>query len=708
MKRFYFVAVFLFSALFASSQSNWKIINDTRDIFKIIPDGQKIWMASDGGLMCINKSTSDTTFYNHANSGIPFTEISDMYLDINGRLWLTSLRAGIACKDGDNWIAYNASDSSLPNNIAVAITGDNYGNIWACIRDYLVKISGASRLYYATDSLGIPWSYDTKMTMDKNGRILIGNYGLYAFNGDTIVRYDTSNSTLKEASIISMKTFPDGKTWIGQQNSGITVTDFNTWNHYDSLVSNIPLSSVTSFDITPEGHYWLGTYSGDIYTHNGQEWSLIIPDPPVDSILYIQTLAVDEDNHLYIAGYEDILYDGANWNKINTAAYLFHGNSVNDIIHTTDGATWIANYYGMTKIINYSFINYHYDDEPDNYYISALCFAEDNAGKLFVGHTDGVSYFENESWHRVHIPLSGLFSSIYPRSMCFDAENNLWIATFPGLVKYDGINSTLFSPYYSNFPVDEIYKLSLDQNGFIMAGTAHGLVQWDGIVWHQYTDMPNPGDNNQIWDLTVKGEDIWMGTSDGLIRFDGTNWEAFTPDNSPLPYRFVPTLDFDTGSTLWMISGQNNLCSFDGQNWQVFDFYNSGILWGPNRILRIDNNKNKWTGGFNSAISIYNEEGVILEIPKIEKNEMRNNQIISVFPNPASDEIKICYQLPQDVETAKLLITNIQGKIIEVIPLSKNRKNIDYLVGRLTPGQYLFTLDYGMSLKKSQKIVVIH
>ena len=708
MKKLCYLAVFLLSAIVSNAQQNWKIINDTRDIVKIVPDGQKIWMASDGGLMCIDKAASDTTFYNHANSGIPFTEISDMCLDSYGRLWLASLRAGIACKDGDNWIAYNVSDSSLPNNVAVAITGDAQGNIWACIRDYLVKFNGTSISYLATDSLEIPWSYDSKMAIDVNGRVLLANYWLYAFQGDTVVRYDTSNSALQNSTIVSLRTFPDGKTWIGQQLYGFTITDFDTWNHYDSLVPDKPLLSVTSFDITPDGHYWLGTYPGDIYYHNGQEWSLITPGHPIDSLLYIRALAVDEDSHLYIAGHKDVVYDGTNWTMLNTAAYPFQGNSVEDIIHTNDGATWIANPYGMTRIFNNTFLTYHYDDEPGNYCISAICYAKDNAGKLFVGHQDGVSYFEDESWHRIHFPPSSMFPSIRPRSMCFDTENNLWIATFPGLVKYDGVNTTYYSPYYSNFPVDEIYKLSLDQNGYIMAGTAYGLVQWDGAVWHQYSDQPTLIQYNKIWDLVVKGGDIWMGTSDGLKRFDGTNWEAFTPDNSPLPDPFVPTLDLDSDSILWMISGQNNLCRFDGQNWQVIDFYSSGILWGPNRILRIDNNNNIWTGGFDSGISIYNEHGIILEVPEIEMNETKTNLITSVYPNPASDEIKIVYRLPEGAKNAELLISDFQGKVIERIQLNVNCYNLNYQTHRLAPGQYMFTLIDGISGIDSRKVIVIH
>lgn len=708
MKRLCYVAIFLFAAIISSAQPNWKIINDTRDVFKIVPDGQKIWLATNGGLMCIDKTTSDTTFYNHANSGIPFTEISDMCLDSYGRVWLTSLRAGIACKDGDDWIAYNVSNSSLPNNIAEAIIGDNQGNVWASIRDNLVKFTNTSITFYLTDSLGISGSYNSKMAVDANGRVLIANYWLYALEGDTVVRYDTTNSALKNAAICSLKTFADGRTWIGQLNNGLTITDFQDWYHYDSLIPGRQLNTVTCFDITRDGNYWLGTYPGDIYFQNDQEWSIVTPEAPADSLFYIQALAVDEDNGLYIAGFDKFYYNGVDWFNLNTAACPFRGNAVYDIIHTDDGATWIANYYGMTKILNNSFTNYCKDDEPGNYYISAQCYAKDNTGKLFVGHQEGVSYFENEIWHRIHIPDSGLFSANYPKSICVDAENNLWIATFPGLIKYDGVNASYYSPYYNNFLVDEIYRLSLDQNGHIMAGTTNGLVQWDGSNWHLYTDMPSPIIENKIWDLTFKGNDIWMGASDGLKRFDGTNWEVFTPDNSPLPDYFVPTLDFDSDGNLWMISGQNNLCKFDGQNWQVFDFYNSGILWGPNRILRVDDNNNKWMGGFNSGISIYNENGIILEVPDLEMNETQSNLITSVFPNPASDEIRICYNLQQDVETAKLIITSIQGEIIEIIPLSEHSNYIVYRVGKLSSGQYLFTLDDGISGKNSRKIVVIH
>ncbi|MEI8046684.1 MAG: T9SS type A sorting domain-containing protein [Bacteroidota bacterium] len=708
MKHFLLSISLILTVIIATAQPTWKNISDTRFVRKIVPDGNKLWLSSEGGLMCIDHSTNDTTFYNHANSGMPFTDISDMCLDIQGRLWLTSYFAGIACKDGNTWTAYNTTNSTLPNNRAVAITSDSQGNIWACINNNLVKFDGNTWLAIDLSFMASSNSGSEVMAVDAHDRVLMNANGLWAFDGNTFVKYDTSNSPILTNRINFIKTFPDGKTWIGHFQSGLTITDFTQWEVFDTLVTGKALYYVNAFDRTPDGKYWLGCYNGDLYYFDGTSWGLKHSEPPADTIRNISFLAVDNGNNLFIGSYQSSMFDGNYWYKMNTAETAFKGNMVEDIFHASDNSTWIANPYGMTRIIGNTITNYYQDDSSanPNYYLSATCFAEDNNGKLYAGHYGGVSVFENNEWHRKSIPINNnLFSSSIPHHIAFDMNNSLFIAQFWGIVIYNGVSCAYYSPYLNNFPASEVLCLTRGTNGHIYAGYNNGFSEWNGTSWITHM-IPNPPvyDCN-VWDISIYDNIIWMATSGGLIKYDGSMWEYFNPDNCALNSFYSFALNCDKNGMVWMQNGVTDIATFDGQNWQIIDYFNSGMLYGSIRKLRIDKLGNKWMGSIHCGISIYNENGIFLDL---DNNKPHSDQVIKlVYPNPATDEIKISYLLPDNSTHWKLIVTDQLGKTVDIVSLQEKDKTYVYHSAKLTSGEYLISISNGIVNTSSAKILIV-
>ena len=63
-----------------------------------------------------------------------------------------------------------------------------------------------------------------------------------------------------------------------------------------------------------------------------------------------------------------------------------------------------------------------------------------------------------------------------------DNRGFLWFATPKGLIKYDGINYTVFEEYKrgeSVFPIKKVFELHLDKEGNIWAGAASGIYKYD-------------------------------------------------------------------------------------------------------------------------------------------------------------------------------------------------------------------------------------
>ena len=704
MKRSILLALLLSFGLTSFSQQTWWNITDTYVHNKILPDGQKIWIASEGGLICIDNSTGDTTYFTHANSEMPFTKIYDMCLDPEGRLWLASPGGGIASKHGEIWTSYNTTNTDIPNNRAFSIACDSKGTIWANLMHYLVKYDGESWTTYAHDTLGGKISHPTMLAIDKDDRVLFGNGDLRAWDGSNLTRYTIENSPIHDRRISFVKTFPDGKTWIGYQFHGLTITDFTTWEYYDTLVPGIPLEKVYAFDQMSNGDYWLGTYSGKLYHFDGNNWEKINPGSPIDSITQVRYLAVDENDKIYFAAWPNCTFDGENWNKLTTPGSGMRGNSVRNLIHVSDSTTWIANIYGMTGFKNNLISNYRNDDR--NIYLSTTSYAEDNFGMVYVAHYYGISKFENNTW--VHFYPDTVTESYGINDMCFDGDNNLWYSGGQRLYKYDGNTLTQYSIHKNNFPAREIYCMAVDKNGGIVCGIDKGIAVWNGTKWiaKLNPDASNP-DYPRSFDIAVRGDDTWLSSHDGLSKYDGSTWITYNSENSPIPSNYVYQFDFDSKGNIWFMNFSNNLFKFDGLDFKVIPYFESGLIWGQNSNLRIDHLDNIWIGSYDVGISIYNENGISLNLEKIDAPVINQDIIQLAYPNPTNGELKIAYKLPENQSGWMFSITDLQGRKIDGFAISDNENTIHYSTDKLTSGLYLFSIFNSKGEGSTTKIQVI-
>jgi len=705
MKRSMLLILIISFCFNTFAQETWINITDTYKHRKILPDGQKIWIATEGGLICIDNAIGDTTYYNHANSNIPFTNIYDMCFDLEGRLWLVSPGPGIASKDGEIWTSYNTSNTDLPNNRAYSITCDSQGTIWAGLMYYLVKYDGDSWTTYDTDTLGGKVMFPSLLAVDKDDRVLFGNGDLRAWDGNQLTIYNTENSPLHSKPISFVKTFPDGRTWIGYQLEGMSITDFSTWEYFDTLVPGTPLEKVAAFDRAGDGDYWLGTYNYGLYHYDGNDWEIVYPEAPLDSVNYITYLAVGENDKLYAAGYPNFTFDGENWEKMTTPGSGMKGNSVRNLLHDSDNTAWIANYYGMTGIKDNVITNYRDDDV--NTYLSTTCYAEDNNGMVYVAHYDGISRFENNTWIHYYPNDSGS-GSYSINNMCFDGDNNLWYIEGYSLYKYDGNNLTSFSWYSNNFPTREPFCLAVDMSGGIICGIDKGIAVWNGSRWIAKLN-PDAGEPEypRTYDIAVRGTDIWLGSLEGLTKYDGTTWTTYNSENSPIPSDYVFQFDFDSKGNIWFLNGINNLVKFDGINFEVISYFESGMNWGDNSKLRIDHLDNIWFGGYYVGISIYNENGIVLNLEEPDVPACGQDIIQVVYPNPTNGELKISFKLPENQSGWMFRITDIQGKQIDSFKLADNDNMIQYSTDKLGSGLYLVSVINSRGKGSTRKIQVI-
>jgi hypothetical protein len=108
------------------------------------------------------------------------------------------------------------------------------------------------------------------------------------------------------------------------------------------------------------------------------------------------------------------------------------------------------------------------------------------------------------------------------------------------------------------------------------------------------------------------------------------------------------------------------------------DNYANGIQWYPPIVIP--------NGG--SAPLSRSDAGTVLPapLPKVASNKL------VIIPNPASGQVTIRYALDLETTLAAIEITDMEGKITMLLPLSGYNGEINLVDSRLLPGIYTVRL----------------
>lgn len=491
--------------------------------------------------------------YLNVEEGLSQSSVNSIVQDRTGYIWFGTSN-GLNRYDGYQFKVYRSDkeDSlSLSNNAVTALFVDSAGELWVGTTDGILnKFNPESDTFtkyeFINDSLSI---------------YLLNKY----------YDYPLPISRFNETTITSIAEDKDGYLWIGTWGRGLvrfdkTTGNFQTFTHDPLNPLSINFNRITKVLVDRLGVIWVATFGGGL---NKIIKSLPANPSDTEEIAFfnfsndlhdaaslgdnkILTLYEDSNRDLWIG-----MYDGGldrldferryltgkspkfeHFRKKDNGKGSLTSNTIMAITQNSEGYLWIGTLGGGLCRFNYKtgkIITRSEDtelsklDEEDD----VLSIYEDRSGNLWVGANlgKGVTVIKRKPFKFKKILLAANSHKGAKEDIIWaihkDRSNDLWVGTYRGgifLLKADG-TKRYFTPENSALNDYHIRCFEEDERGNMWIGAYSGGLNFYNKRTGKYLSFlhnakdSNSLPSNQVQDLLVSGDTLWIGTFGGGLCY---------------------------------------------------------------------------------------------------------------------------------------------------------------------------------------------
>jgi ligand-binding sensor domain-containing protein len=570
--------IYDFAADAWTTQANWETplpseyVND----LEFEADGTA-WIATDRGLVKLDGQT--WSVWDPSNSPLQRYEVGSLSLAPNGHVWVNNshFSAGLdAIYDFDgvsSWERF-AVPAQLPwpspwTDLSDVLAASD-GTVWVA-NDTLNGLAEYDGSGWTLHGAGVGRFTELKEDLDGNIWMRAGVGG-----GNTFWKFDRTSFTAFPAvtTTTSIGIGNDGAVYLGDWFGNIrkTVNGGQTWTTYLSGLNRVT-------EITPDPastDMWIGTAGAVGHFTGAGGWVRDYNSHNTGFPYYwVDAMCTDRDGLFWVATGEMGLsrFDGVrwrNWGEHNAGSepWPFAGNEpMGGVYQDTSGMHW----FGGNGIARWDSVAdeftgfWNWQNNPGIGVTLFLYFAEDASGRLFAATKYGSIYhFDEAAQLWVKEPVQP-YAVLGLPGMAADSLGNVWIAGWFDIHRWDGVEwSTVALPnpnYF--FDLGGISDLAIASDDVMWLGTGGGLVRWDGVDFTLFDQGTTPIPDDYVTGVDVRADGLIGlaaasgGSSSGAAVIDGdpsdpAAWTVFPYGPSILPHWQLGTVAFDAAGDLWV------------------------------------------------------------------------------------------------------------------------------------------------------------
>lgn len=163
----------------------------------------------------------------------------------------------------------------------------------------------------------------------------------------------------------------------------------------------------------------------------------------------------------------------------------------------------------------------------------------------------------------------------------------------------------------------------------------------------------------------------------------------YIPTQSSYYYEYDSKIINEDGSAIQTIDGARYIyVNKTGENTHKLFAYCFDYSVFPEKV---------WT-------NIYNLPGVPLT--GLQLNENISDIYLNAYPNPATETVKVAYNLPENTTSGELLLVDNNGRLVKQFQVDNHTNYLALNISEYKSGVYHYFIEYGNTKTPSKKLVI--
>jgi signal transduction histidine kinase/ligand-binding sensor domain-containing protein/DNA-binding response OmpR family regulator len=460
---------------------------------------QQIILGTDVGLFKLKPNTHELV---KINLGAKKPYINDVYVD-GKKLWVATEGYGVIQYNSQNGQAtsllHNSGTNSIADNNIRCVGKDTEGNIWLGTFKGLTifnpKANSFTNYYH---QISQPYTISQNSVRcffkDNQNGIWLGTYygGLNYYHKNDIkfnlLSQNSGKPSLNDEVIGVIKQDQKGNFWIGTNDKGVNYwnKNNNTISYYSNSENNpnsLSSNNIKAIAFDDNNNVLIGTHNGGL--------NLLNPNSG-----HVQRFRHDENDPSSITG--DLVYS---------------------ILKDHKGRIWVGTRSGLDQFHpeTKSFTHIHLDKAGKRPTSDDITFLyEDSKHRIWIGTTNGVTLFYPDNLLFGNIG-HGKVSEDIVNCITEDKKHRIWIGTREGLSLYDETQESFISLKTKNdFIKGTIYGIIPDEDNNLWISTNSGLIKFNPDSGSVQTFDESDGLQNKQFN-----EYSFYKAKDGMLLFGG-------------------------------------------------------------------------------------------------------------------------------------------------------------------------------------------